>query len=362
MITLITGLPGNGKTLYLLWLVENIRRESEKDGAPPREVYYSGIRDLNLPWIEFGEAGPKSEPHMTDPSRWPELPQGSIIVIDECQRLYRPRHLTKEVPSYVAALETHRHHGYDIYLVTQHPNLVDTAVRRLTESHRHMMRKFGSTWATIHEWKGVKENCDKTRASSIETQFKYPKEVYSWYKSAEVHNVKVRVPAKVVLLLSIPFIVAVLSWLAYTQMGKSAGTEAATAPKAIPAASAPNFSTQYTKPGTVSDLVTSLPRVPNMPWTAPKYDHLMHAVAAPYPVGCVLEGEKQDTGYCFTSQGTMFWPGIDFVRGFVKRGYFVDFQRSAPQMAPQRQVKPNTGDQQALAPPGIGSAPSQMFR
>jgi hypothetical protein len=318
MITLITGLPGNGKTLYLLWLVEHLRRETG------REVYYSGIRNLNLPWIEFGEAGPKSEPHMTDASGWPALPDGSIIVIDEAQRLYRPRALTKDVPPYVAALETHRHHGHDLYLVTQHPTLIEANVRRLVESHRHMMRKFGSTWATIHEWKGVKENCDKSRLNSQESQFKYPKEVYGWYKSAEVHTVKFRMPGKIMVLLALPLILAAAVWFASTRLGNVAG------PSPAQTAGGPTV-TAVVSPASLADAQSAamfrgmVPRIDGLPWTASKYDHLTQPVEAPYPVGCVLEGERGDSGWCFTRQGNRFFPPIAFVRDFVRRGIFIDF-------------------------------------
>lgn len=354
MITLITGLPGNGKTLYLLWLVEHLRRETG------REVYYSGIRNLSLPWIEFGEAGPKSEPHMTDPSGWPALPDGSIIVIDEAQRLYRPRALTKEVPPYVAALETHRHHGHDIYLITQHPTLIETNVRRLVESHRHMMRKFGSSWATIHEWKGVKENCDKSRLNSQESQFKYPKEVYGWYKSAEVHTVKFKLPGKVMILLALPLVLALAAWYASTRLGKVSEPSAsmtAEASKPAAAASAPR-----SVPVSSLDVYASAaPRLSELPWTAPKYDHLQLPVEVPYPVGCVLEGKDQSTGWCFTNQGTRFFPPITFIRDFMQRGFFIDFPRAAPSVPP-RPGSPGQG-QAGLVPAGAafpGSPP--LFR
>ena len=58
MLTIITGLPGHGKTLYALSMVP----EEYKD----REIYYHGIDDLKLPWI-----------YLDDPTKWHQLPDGS---------------------------------------------------------------------------------------------------------------------------------------------------------------------------------------------------------------------------------------------------------------------------------------------
>src|SRR5205809_7156589 len=100
MITLITGLPGNGKTLYALtWL----KALAEKDG---RTVFYSGITDCMIPgWVEH------------EPEKWPELPANSVILIDEVQRVMRPRMHGSAVPAHIAQLETHRHKGVDLVLI-----------------------------------------------------------------------------------------------------------------------------------------------------------------------------------------------------------------------------------------------------
>lgn len=75
MITLMTGLPGHGKTLYCIKMV---RERAEKEG---RTVYFHGIKELTLPWVE-----------MHSPESWPDCPDGSIVVIDECQKSYRRMH------------------------------------------------------------------------------------------------------------------------------------------------------------------------------------------------------------------------------------------------------------------------------
>jgi hypothetical protein len=169
VINLHTGLPGNGKTLYTLSTVEK-RRLSEN-----RAVYYHGINDLKLDWTL-----------MDKPEEWYLLPAGAIIVIDECQRLFTPRPNGAPIPKAESMLETHRHNGHDIYLITQDPTLVPSHLRKLVNTHRHMMRKFGSKWVTVHQFEGCRENVGKSRKDSIESQWVDDVSMYGKYKSAEV--------------------------------------------------------------------------------------------------------------------------------------------------------------------------------
>jgi len=81
MIEQITGLPGAGKTLITLARVKEL---AEKEN---RQVYYNGITDLKLPWIELDKG-----------EDWYKVPPGSIVVIDEAQRVFRPRGAGAQVP------------------------------------------------------------------------------------------------------------------------------------------------------------------------------------------------------------------------------------------------------------------------
>lgn len=338
-ITLITGGPGNGKSVRLLYLVETRRREEK------REVYYSGIADCLLPWHLFGlESTDPKKPHMTDPSNWDTLPEGSIIVIDECQRLFRPRPVGSKVPDYVAALETHRHKGFDIYLVTQAPALIDSNVRNLVETHEHLMRKFGSQWATVHAWKGVKFNCIVSRKDSQESQFVYPKEVYTWFKSAEVHTVKRNIPTKVKLFFGC-FVVllgaAGYAWHAVSGIGKpsTASPQVQAAPGQALASrqNGPQGAGQaspgrsgYHAPQTPQALYASYqPRIPGLPYTAPRYDELTAPVRVPVVVGC-WQTESGSDGWCITQQGTRLKLDKAFMASFIEAGSFLDFEPGPP--------------------------------
>jgi len=186
VLNLVTGMPGNGKTLWTIVHVEALRKESG------RSVFYNGIAELKLPWTLIPDE---------DVSRWPELvSDGSIVVIDEAQALYRPRTFGSVVPPYVSALETHRHRGLDIFFLTQNPMLVDTNVRRLVGVHRHVVRPFGLGRAVVHKWENqVKENPERpsSRVGSDSTEFTFPKDAFGLYKSAEIHTHKRSIPRRV---------------------------------------------------------------------------------------------------------------------------------------------------------------------
>jgi len=318
MITLTTGLPGAGKTLYTLLMVE------EKRIKERREVYYHGITDLTFDWKL-----------LDDPTQAAKLPAGAIIVIDECQSTFRPRGTGSAVPPHVAALETHRHHGHDYFLITQHPMLVDPNIRRLVGNHFHVVRKFGFEKSVIHEWKQLKESPDKNRTGSIRHDFIYPKSQYGFYKSAEIHTVKAKLPARVYFLyFGVPLLLLIFGYMAYTQLYKlshqdTKNTE--TAPIAtIPELPKPMAIETNAQPiNQYNWYEAQVSRLPDLPQTAPKYDELTKPAIVPIPAACVLFRKKCT---CYTQQATKLDTSEGVCKQIVKNGFFIDFNNQ-PQPA-----------------------------
>ena len=160
-ITLITGLPGHGKGLYSLDIVNKLEKSS---GRP---VYYHNIKDLNLKWHQ-----------LDDPKLWINCPEGSIILLDEAWQTFPLRSNSQSPPEYVAQLATHRHKGFDIYIVTQQPSQLDTFVRKLIDKHFHVVRKFGAESAFVHEFVGLNSDPQRSRKNSIKHSYNYNKEIY----------------------------------------------------------------------------------------------------------------------------------------------------------------------------------------
>lgn len=330
MIHLITGLPGNGKTLYALAFVKAM---AEKQGRP---VFYARINELKLPWTQI------------DPFEWFKCPPGAIIVIDECQKardpgdpmsptLFGVRMRGAPVPEWVAALETHRHHGHDIVLITQHPMLVDSHVRRLVGLHFHVVRKFGLQSATVHEFSSVRENVDKARADSTRHDFKYPREAYTWYKSADVHTHKARIPARVwwIGVMALVFVGAVY-WAASGWLGRITGShESALVKSVLPDAptkgqgllpiAAPRSTNGNAQPVSKADyLAAHAPRVPGLAYTAPIYDEVTKPQEAPYPAACVASYSRC---HCYTTQATRLDMPDELCRRIARDGFFVAWRK-----------------------------------
>ena len=315
MLYLYTGVPGAGKTLYA---VSNlVKRKDFKD----RPIFVDGIKDLDHDKINYFDI-PEGESIQT----WPKwAPPGAIIVVDECQRIFRPRPSGSKVPDYVAELETHRHRGLDFILITQHPRLIDINLRELIEHHTHL----GKTNLGLRrkmEWTtgGAKDPGSRANIKeALISVYRLDKSVYGLYKSAEVHT-KIRTK-KSKLLMLFPLALCLVGygiwsftdfWGKFSGEGEKAKTASATQPAQAQmqplavSASEPVTNGQYPK----AEIKTEEPKKPHLseedyqpriaerPETAPMYDGMNKAVKAmPWPAACI-KAENRCT--CYTDQGT----------------------------------------------------------
>ena len=315
MLYLYTGVPGAGKTLYA---VSNlVKRKDFKD----RPIFVDGIKDLDHDKINYFDI-PEGESIQT----WPKwAPPGAIIVVDECQRIFRPRPSGSKVPDYVAELETHRHRGLDFILITQHPRLIDINLRELIEHHTHL----GKTNLGLRrkmEWTtgGAKDPGSRANIKeALVSVYRLDKSVYGLYKSAEVHT-KIRTK-KSKLLMLFPLALCLVGygiwsftdfWGKFSGEGEKAKTASTTQtaqeqtqPSAV-SASEPVSNGQYPKAETKPEEPKKphlseedyQPRIAERPETAPIYDGMNKAVKAmPWPAACI-KAENRCT--CYTDQGT----------------------------------------------------------
>lgn len=359
MIYFISGVPGAGKTLYALNFVKAL---AEKEG---REVYYSGIKDLRLPWINLDD-GLKLEGvgAVKGAEDWHKLPPKSIIVIDECQRIFRPRGQGAQVPECVSLLETHRHRGVDLVLISQHSMLMDTNVRRLVGIHFHVVRSFGMKRATIHEFQGIKEQADKSRGDSVRHEFAYPVESFGWYHSAEVHTHKRRIPMRVWFLFVVPVVIGAAMYGVWVKMK----------PYASPAGAKERVEGIGARPGEgkagsgmskpASSRLTRTewlqerePRVSDLAYSAPVFDEIVKPVRAPFPAACVRNGSKGCR--CYTEQATMVHVSQSMCEDIVERGYFISWDvkpanNSIGAGGPRERAAAPVGDVRVVAPDVVG--------
>lgn len=352
-IKLVTGLPGNGKTLYALFWV---KQWAEREGRP---VFYAGIKGLKLPWQTI------------DPYNWRNAPAGAIVVIDEAQRAHDPEGkkplfapcVRNAVPAWVADLTVHRHGGVDLVLITQHPSLLDTSVRRLVDHHLHVVRRWGLQAATVHEWRECRDDCNRRRADSSKTSWRFPREVYGWYESAEAHTMKVRIPWRVwglgvVLLALIGLVWFVGSRILGQVTPKGAPGQAShqvASPGPMPV---PNGGQGLRAPGQAGAqplgryewVAQWEPRVQGLGYTAPAYDELTKPVEVPYPAACVVMRKECR---CYTQQATRLDVPEPLCRSIVDRGFFVGWRGQVRDQA--RPVAVAASVPSPAAPPGGGA-------
>lgn len=195
MIRLITGIPGAGKTLLAVEIIRDVMLSDT-----PR-VIYTNIKGLDHTALRTFD--------LVDPTAWFDLPDGSMVIIDECQQYFPPRPNGSKVPESVSRFETHRHQGLDIVLISQHPRLLDQNIRRLVEHHQHCYRPFGLKQRTVMEWNVCNDDpTPKQSESSAElVKKKFDTSLYQYYQSATVHTHKTRYPWKKIILFAASIVV-----------------------------------------------------------------------------------------------------------------------------------------------------------
>lgn len=301
MITLITGAPGAGKTAALVAML------TETD--PARLIYVSGVPELSLP-------GRTVHP-LEDPATWPDtVPDGALVVIDEVQRVWRPRAAGQAIPRDIAELETHRHRGLDFVVITQNPGLLHKNVRSLTGRHVHL-RDVGFLGRWWYEWPECCENClTGWKTAPIKKRYRLPKRVFSFYRSASMH-IKGERSFPMMVALGIGALVVALAasvWAFRSITSRTTAPEPVKTTQPAPQKTqtdnqrqaeqgtpTPQTAPQVEAQRIIDDRVDWVPRVSTRPESAPAYDHLRQVRVMPVVVGgyCSRRGCK-----CYTQQAT----------------------------------------------------------
>jgi len=341
VIFLYTGKPGAGKTLFSLADLVKFLEQSEKETDERRPVYVSGVDGLN---VDHPTLKRWSIQELEDPHQWPELPKGSVVYIDEVQRVWRPRRSGSQIPHSQSELETHRHQGMDFFLTTQGAHLLDSHVHALVDRHVHIHRSSASERAHRYEWAEIKRQPRSQTAKDsalVSKAVAFPKETYDWYRSAEVHTHQRRVPWRLIFKLMVPALLfayvlysasnsdIVRSWLGLeTQGSLLSGSASNQSSPFVPGTTEPVPGRTDLERMTYEELHT--PEVPGQPWTAPIYRDLIDPNSAPIP-NCIVM--YTDAGFperckCRSQQGTIMQVEFDSCIRIAENGFF-DPSRSA---------------------------------
>lgn len=356
MMILISGAPGNGKSLRALALMlEEYERNREAVAArkeKPRD-FHTNIRGVTFDWVKpiplrvvtVARDAKGAEKRLEVPD-YRACNDGAYVVFDEAHA----DGTTPELEEYgflfpstgkpgesdderVRAMSTHRHRGFDLVFVTQWPSKIHHQIRTLCGKHIHLNRSMGLNVAGTLTWQRVQSDPydEKAREKCDEEMWTFPSELFDKYKSATLHTqtYKFKIPPKVWSALSVAVTVCLIAWGAYSYSmpakkapegeGRGAQTEGAPRPVRAPAAKV-DLSSQA---GYVDAMK---PRLPGAPWTAPAYagrevvsDPQVFCVSA--GAGADAEGKHQvESCTCLTEQSTPYRLDPETCRAIARTG------------------------------------------
>ena len=338
-LTLVTGPTGGGKSCAVVsWLADIKDRPLFVMGIPELKIEHQTVPPVDE-WTEM-RASPE-DPKLKLP--YFTFPPGAIVVLDEAQRVYRPRRVGADVPPHVAAFETRRHTGVDFVLITQHPSLLDSNLRKLVTRHIHIHDTFRGRY--MLEWVGMGDP-DSRASRTLATRNKYspPKKAFDLYKSSELHTKIVRkYPWYFWAVIFLVPIALVLSWYSYQRISKRvSGDDPVKVSSSQASTGVVNVSSASSSTGekpvlTAKEYLAQYkPRIEGLLHTAPAYDEVTQPKVAPEIVGCI---ERKKTGdcLCYDQQGNKYPTTPAICVNYMNNGMFMAWKMPEPRQDRQKQ-------------------------
>lgn len=352
---LTTGSNGTGKTLFTLLDVRELQLKTN------RPVFYKGFTPKQ-PIHDFGW-----KPF--EPDKWQDLPDSSILIIDECQDDFPVRGPGKPPDWIGAILSEHRKRGFDFFLLTQHPMNIDAFIRRTVASpgwHRHFKASFMGDSSNELKWTTVKTQPEAPGSgkSGFVTKRPFPKHVYDWYESSSDHTAVKKVPFRLIAAgIGIVAAIAMFGYVAWGFYGQAKGEGVPKSQQPQQAAPArPVASSPVAAPARAAEARGSMtaveyaaryvPRVEGLQHSAPAYDQLTTIRHVPRPAACV-ESPSQGCR-CWTQQATPYATSQAICRQIVATGIFLDFDDQAAERERQEQRRQSQGTAHLVAGDNTG--------
>lgn len=312
-VVLITGTPGSGKTLKLVSMMAKDPMFQPDENGISRKVF-TNIKGLKLPHIpvssKLKEQSVSTDEKLSfhDVYDWIEKPEnhGSILIIDEAQDVWPARSPGAKVPPNVEWLNTHRHLGVDIFVLTQNPKYLDLNLRGLVKKHWHIAaNKLGMR--TLLEWKYCANNPITQAKDAFASIYKLDDSVYDLYDSAEVHTENKTKRSKWVYVLPLALVLApIFLFVSYKMLKQnySADREVPGLEQAAsdPAANGvPDTAGSYANGGNLTPEMF-VPTLSEKPESKPIYNGVRQVKAFERVAACI-DGGKSGCA-CYTDQAT----------------------------------------------------------
>lgn len=360
---LVTGQPGHGKTAYALDKAFKFQKEG-------RAIYAHGVKDLDYSKANFT--------YLENPAEWEQLPDGSVILLDECYTVLPNRNPGAKVPAHIEAMARHRHRGFDFILIAQQGLQLDPFLRGLYEEHVHVRQtSIMRSKTKLKRWNQYQSNVQG--ACNDVVDWVRPKYVFDYYTSTTMVTTKRQLPMWIRwVLVGVVALGVILFGIRWYFASKIAGYDAERPPAAQDMARAAATAGSGAAAGadaprvyeTPTDYAKAhLPRFATMPWTAEIFDQ--RATTADPQLYCVSsrpgidgQGAHVEGGCtCLTEQGTAYDISEPECRTIARYGgvynpYKVQREqmpRAAPVASPVASMPP----QQALLNGGVISERSR---
>lgn len=343
MATLVTGVPGTGKTAFVVNELHTRLEKLKKARKDLPTIYQHGIRDLKIPhvqvWCHSDQClacrdVPTAEKTLLVSNWYDYLNPGDILVVDECQRIWPTRGPSRPRPAGVAYMETHRHFGAEMYFLSQDPGLIDSDLRKHFRRHLHVAANWKGR--KLYEWDTCNEKLQLTKAR--ERPYKLPSSIFELYKSAEAHvEIDRKKPMSFYVAIgALSLAVVALTGIVWRNLAKNPSvTEQASTqqPGIIDTASKAISAVSPTGPQPFPDFK---PEIEGVPESAPAYRPLLKVQSVPTLAGCV---KSAASCVCYTHQATRYPTSREYCEETIKGNRF-DPYAPPPQMAVTRSLEP----------------------
>lgn len=363
-----TGLPGTFKSCGA---VEQLIKYAGDDAYKDRPRFALGVTGLRPDLAE-----PITASQFRD---WTSFPAGSIILVDEAQKVM-PARRTGEPPKFIRDMSEHRHRGIEFIFITQNASMVDKYVRDLVDRHYHHVRKYGSMWA--ERWEYQQCESDPTRkgvkALAMGKEFvKASPEAMEAYTSAELHTIKRKLPRFIKIAAVVAIAIPVLFFVAYRQMqsasqkqvdsltGGKSQAKGVTSVGDRPTLFGEQGGSKSTAGKDKEPVMTKAewvarfePRVSGMPWSAPAYDSLpVQGVPDLYCISMEIEGTNDSTCHCITEQGTSAVVPHNMCMQMARGGTYNPYRTPRPDQVAGGVREQPVASQEDRAALGVGAEP-----
>lgn len=354
---LVTGQPGHGKTAYAIDRAFQMQKEG-------RTIYAHGIKDF-----DYERAGWK---YLDDPTTWEQLPDGSVVLLDECYTIFPNRNPGAKVPPHVEALARHRHRGFDFILIAQQGLQLDPFMRGLYEEHVHVRQtSLMKSKTKLKRWNQYQGNVQGHCSDVVD--WIRPKYVFDYYTSTTLVTTK-RVLPTWARNIGIALVIMALVFLylrhsyaskidefspAATGTAQNAGSPAALG--GTPGGGG-DSALKWASPYEYAQ--AHLPRIGAMPWTAPVYDQRAvtvdpQLICMSSPGGLDAQGEYQGPSCtCMTEQGTAYDLSQPECRTIARRGpAYNPYKTTQPVVAAALPAAPRAAPAGAPSTSTVGYSP-----